>query len=401
MSTDDPAFAMDPADSYDLSDAGIDIPHSPKKRRSDSLSMKGVSRIGSHISTMSTRWKSRRASGSPERDIYGEDVRSRANSAASSAFASPVIASPISRMDSRMDSQIPPSPARTIFEERMSDSGARPIDITRANSLSQDANENDNQQATTPLLPPFMGDDPTSVVASRVQSPLQSPSVADVSDPGQPTWTSDPRFAAITSIPSPPLSSKPSMASISRPRASTARTVSAETAPFMLSDPSDEWANKLGHANFTIQPEPYEPAVRDMGSFRQLRADWDLARCNFAKHLVRTGEHYGVTSSIYKLTGEKWESINQKWRSHHEALLNQLGAVDGVALTLTHSNLNPCEQVRIPRLHDNAKFPEMGDEDIVGPMTVAPATVIPAPCRSKSVKKRNFFRFFQDLVSRP
>ena len=391
--TEDPCFPIDPADGYDLSDVGMDIPYSPRKRRSDSLSMKGVSRIGSHISTMSTRWKSRRTSESPEREFFPDELRSRASSAASSALASPVMA-PVSRIDS-----IPPSPARTIFEERISESGARPIDITRANSLSQD--DNDAQQATTPLLPPFMGDDPTSVAAYRVQSPLQSPSVADVSVTESPKYVvrSESRFA----IPSPPLSSRPSMASISRPRASTAsRTVSGEVAPFMLSDPNDEWANKLGHANFTIQPEPYEPATCDIDSFNQLRADWDIARCNFAKHLVRTGEHYGATSNIYKLTGEKWEFINRQWRIQQDALMNQLGAMDGVALTLTQSNLQRCEQeVRIPRLHDNAKFPEMGDEDIVGPMSVAPATEISGFCRDKTMKKRNLFKFFQDLVSRP
>lgn len=170
----------------------------------------------------------------------------------------------------------------------------------------------------------------------------------------------------------------------------------------MLSDPNDEWANKLGHANFTIQPEPYEPATCDIDSFNQLRADWEIARCNFAKHLVRTGEHYGATSNIYKLTGEKWEFINRQWRVQQDALMNQLGAMDGVALTLTQSNLQRCEQeVRIPRLHDNAKFPEMGDEDIVGPMSVAPATEISGFCRDKTMKKRNLFKFFQDLVSRP
>ncbi|KAJ5257234.1 hypothetical protein N7478_013338 [Penicillium angulare] len=392
--TEEPYFPMDLHDSYDLSDATVDILHSPKKRRSDSLSTKGVSRIGSHISTMSTRWKSKRTSGSPERDFFPDDLCSRVNSTASSALASPIV-SPISRIDS-----IPPSPARTIFEERMSDSGARPIDITRANSLSQD--DNDTQQATTPLLPPFMGDDSTSAIACRVQSPLQSPSVADVSVTDSPKYVvaSESRFAG---IPSPPLSSRPSIASMSRPRASTtSRTVSGEVAPFMLSDPNDEWANKLGHANFTIQPEPYEPTRCDMDAFNQLRDDWDIARCNFAKHLVRTGEHYGTTSNIFKLTGEKWEFINRQWRVQYDALMTQLGAIDGVALTLTQSNLHRCEQeVRIPRLHDNDKFPEMGDEDIVGPMTVAPATTLAGPCRTKSLKKRNFFKFFQDLVSRP
>jgi hypothetical protein len=238
------------------------------------------------------------------------------------------------------------------------------------------------------------------MAASRVQSPLQSPSVADVSEPAHYMMT-DPRFMAVTGIPSPPLSSKPSMASISRPRASTVRTISGEPTPFVLTDPNDEWANRLGHANFNIQPEPYVPATCDLESFHQLRADWDIARCNFAKHLVRTGEHYGVTSNIYKMTGEKWESIDRQWRAQHEAVLSGLGSVDGVALTLTHSELRPCEQVCVPRLNDNAKFPEMGDEDIVGPMTVSPVAEIAGPCRTKSLKKRNFFRFFHDLVGRP
>ncbi|KAJ5157494.1 uncharacterized protein N7482_008594 [Penicillium canariense] len=391
---DEPYFPMHPTDSYDLSDCGMDISDSPKKRRSDSLSMMGVSRIGSRVSTVSARWKSKRASGSPERDIFPDDLRSRANSAASSALASPIIANPITRIDSH----VPPSPAQTIFEERMSNSGTRPIDITQANSFSQD--DNDAPQATTPLLPPLLGDDSMSLVTSRVQSPLQSPSVADVSEAAYYGVTSDPRFATVAGIPSPPLSSKPSVASMSRPRASTVRTISGEPTPFVLSDPNDEWANKLGHANFTIQPEPYVPAICDLESFHQLRADWDMARCNFAKHLVRTGEHYGVTSNIYKLTGEKWECTDHKWRAQHEALLSTLGSVYGVPLSLTQSNLRPCEQVCIPRLHDNAKFPEMGDEDIVGPMAVSPVAEIAGPCRPKSMKKRNFFRFFQDLVGR-
>ncbi|KAJ5961008.1 uncharacterized protein N7479_008158 [Penicillium vulpinum] len=392
MSAEESYFTpVDNSDNYDLTDTGMETAPSPKKRRSDSVSIKGVSRINSHISTMSARWKTKRSSGGAEGDIFPEDLRSRANSAASSALASPIVSSmPMSRVDS-----IPPSPARTIFEERASESGARPIDITRANSLSQD--DNDLQKATTPLLPPFMGDDPTSAAASRVQSPLQSPSVADMSEQSHFNYnvTSDPRFMGV--LPSPPLSSKPSVASFNRPRASTVRTVSGEVTPLVLSDPNDEWAHKLGHANFTITPEPYDPVVCDLGSFRQMRADWDIARCNFAKHLVRTGEHYGVTSNIYKLTVEKWESINREWAAQHEAMLDQLSAIDGVALTLTQSNIHPCQQLCIPRLHD--KFPEMGDEDIVGPMAVAPATEIPGPCRSE--KKRNFFRFFQDLVSRP
>ncbi|KAI9923654.1 hypothetical protein ASPWEDRAFT_170240 [Aspergillus wentii DTO 134E9] len=373
--------AVDYTDGYDLTDTVMDIPHSPKKRRSDSLSMKGISRISSQISTISSRFKARRASGSPDADnATPDELRSRTNSTTSA------IASPMMIPVSRAGSSIPPSPARTIFEERLSESGTQPIDICKANS--QCFEEDSVPKATTPLLPPFMGDGPMSVVASRVHSPLQSPSVADVSDDGYPP---DSRWMA----PSPPLSSKPSVASFNRPRASTVRTVSVEPPPFLLSDPNDEWANKLGHANFNIQPEPYVPEVYDLESFRQLRADWDMAQCNFAKHLVRTGEHYGVTSNIYKFTEEKWESINREWRHHHEAMVSELEANQGPVLSLTKSNLDPCEQIKIPRIHDE-KFPELGDGEIVGPMKIAPATGL---CRRQSLK-RNFLKFFQDLVGR-
>ncbi|EPS27607.1 hypothetical protein PDE_02550 [Penicillium oxalicum 114-2] len=396
--TDESYLPMDDSAGYTMSDSGLELWDSPPKRRSDSVSAKSISRVGSHVSTVSARWKPRRASGSPEREPPMDDIRSRADSATSSALASSFIAPSISRINSH----VPPSPAQTIFEERLNNSGVRPIDITRANSMSQQQQENeeDDLQATTPLLPPLLGDDLFSTAASRVQSPLQSPSVADVSESASYAVNSEPRFMTVSGIPSPPLSSKPSMASISRPRAGTVRTVSGEAAPFVLTDPNDVWASKLGHANFTIQPEPYVPETYDLEHFQQLRSDWDLARCNFAKHLVRTGEHYGVTSNIYRLTGLKWESIDREWRAQHEAILSALGSVDGVALTLTYTERRPCDRVCVPRLHDNAKFPDMGDEDIVGPMAVSPVAEIAGPCRPRSYKKRNFFRFFQDLMGR-
>ncbi|KAF4168732.1 hypothetical protein CNMCM6936_001152 [Aspergillus lentulus] len=391
MSVVDDAYfrpSVDYPESYDLNDTGMDTPHSTKKRRADSLSGKGQSRISSRISTISNRWRPNRVSdGLDAVDAIESSLRSRTNSA-SSIRASPTI----SRVDS---TTIPPSPARTIFEERLSESGAQPIDIAKANSHSQDDSE--APQATTPLLPPFMGDEPLSVTASRVQSPLQSPSVADVSEESldNSMTSSDPRLAG---IPSPPLSTKPSVASFNRPRASTMRTVSGEGPSFSLTDPNDEWATQLGHANFTIQPEPYVPEVYDLSSFRQLREHWDQAQCNFTKHLVRTGEHYGVTSTIYKLTEAKWDAINSEWKRNYDEMLAQLDATDGSLMGIIQSQGNPCEPVKIPRLHDE-KFPELGDGEIVGPMKIAPAANMPARCRSRSLK-RSFFKFFQDLVSR-
>ncbi|KAL4776255.1 hypothetical protein BDW60DRAFT_81064 [Aspergillus nidulans var. acristatus] len=372
-------------DGYSFTDTGMDMVHSPKKRRSDNVSANGLSRIGSRISTISNRWKSKRGSDGADGESFSPQVRSRTNSSASVFAASPTTAAPMSWVES---AQIPPSPARTIFEERLSESGTQPIDISQANQQDQDECA---PQATTPLLPPLMGDDLENSV-SVIQSPLQSPSVADVSNASPDPNALRDRLA---NLPSPPLSTKPSIASFSRPRASTVRTVSGDVPPLTLSDPNDEWAIQLGHANFTIQPEPYVPEVYDIESFRRLRSQWDLAQCNFTKHLVRTGEHYGVTSKIYKLTQEKWESINSEWKRHYEAMLAHLEALNGPILSTIESHRDPCEQVKIPTLHDD-KFPELGDGEIVGPMKIAPAT---GRCRDRSLK-RNFFRFFHDLVSR-
>ncbi|KAL4948734.1 hypothetical protein BDW69DRAFT_88155 [Aspergillus filifer] len=371
-------------DGYDLADAGMDTAHSPKKRRSDNASANGLSRIGSRISTISNRWKSKRGSDGLDGESFSPQMRSRANSSASFAVSPTTTTAPMSWIES---TQIPPSPARTIFEERLSESGVAPIDIAKANQQTIDESA---PQATTPLLPPFMGDDEYPV--SKISSPLQSPSVADVSNPSPDANALRDRLAT---LPSPPLSTKPSIASFNRPRASTVRTVSGDIPPLTLSDPKDEWAIQLGHANFTIQPEPYVPEVYDVESFQQLRSQWDLAQCNFTKHLVRTGEHYGVTSKIYQLTQEKWESINREWKRHYDAMLSQVEAQNGPILSTIESHRDPCEQVKIPTLHDK-KFPELGDGEIVGPMKIAPAT---GRCRDRSLK-RNFFRFFQDLVSR-
>ncbi|PYH46093.1 uncharacterized protein BP01DRAFT_294516 [Aspergillus saccharolyticus JOP 1030-1] len=375
--------------SYDLTDAGMDFSESSRIACSDSNPAKGLSRISSRISTISTRWKSKRASdGIDGADVFATHLRSRTNSA-SSAIISPVTGS-FSRVSSI---QVPPSPARTIFEEEISECGTQPINIVHSNRYSQDESA---AQATTPLLPPFMGDEPSYPAASRVHSPLQSPSVADMTDDGMNSSTLlDRRLAG---LPSPPLSSKPSVASFSRPRASTVRTVSGDAPPFTLSDPNDEWANKLGHANFTIQPAPYTPEVSDIDSLQRFRTNWDLAQCNFARHLVRTGEHYGITSTIYRLTEEKWEAINRKWRSHHEAMLSHLRVTEGVRLDLVPSHCDPCDPIKLPRLHDD-KFPELGDGEIVGPMKIAPAATGTGLCRSRSIK-RNFVKFFQDLVIR-
>ncbi|KAL1968856.1 hypothetical protein VTN77DRAFT_1217 [Rasamsonia byssochlamydoides] len=378
------------SDGYDLTDKPLySIPQSPtKRRRSESLSSRissrsrGLSRIGTRISTMSARWRSKHAScdGAYVEETLGDDLRSRANSASST------INNPISRVTS-----ISQSPARTSYGPRTSNSSVLPIDIEKANRQSV----YDLPQASTPLLPPLLSGHSSIGTNSPVQSPLQSPSVADVTDEFNLAATST--SACVSIHPSPPLSTKPSMASMNRPRANTVRTVSGDGPPVVLTDPGDEWAHKLGHANFTIQPEPYVVETCDVDSFRQFRTDWDLARCNYAKHLVRTGEHYGVTSKIYQLTEEKWRSIDSEWKRNYESMIAKIGVSKAAALGLTTSNAQPSDAVKVPRLHDKDKFPELGDEEIVGPMSVAPAMY--SPSRTKSDKKRSFFKFIQDLLA--
>lgn len=274
----------------------------------------------------------------------------------------------------------------------MNESGIHPIDIDHANSIREP--ELVERHVTTPLLPPLTMDQPVSGDESPVNSPLQSPSVADVTDSSNRNSIIENNLPM--SWPSPPLSTRPSMSSMNRPRAET-RTASADAPPIAIANPDDEWSHKLGHSNFTIHPEPYVPSVCDLDALRQHRTDWDLARCNYTKHLVRTGEHCGVTSKIYQLTEEKWESVDSEWRRIHELIITSVKERGGGnTLNLTKSNAHPSEMVKIPQLHDNDKFPELGDQDIVGPMVVGPVRAR-TNSQTKSFRKRTFFKFLKGL----
>lgn len=385
------SFIRDSAE-YDLTDRSSDTLHSSKRRRSESLSSKGLSRIGTRISTISAKWRYKHSSGGDfVEETFGDDLRSRANSTSSAFF----------NATTRVNSHGSMSPTPFAHEIRLSDGSLAPIDMETANYASlEEGDEGEGEdidlKASTPLLPPFLSDYPSLVAKSGMSSPLQSPSVAEV---GEETDVVTSMSASSSSIhPSPPLSTKPSLASMSRGRGCTMRTISGEGAPpLVLTELNDEWASKLGHANFTIQPEPYVPESCDPIAFRHFREDWDVARCNYAKHLVRTGEHYGVTSLIYRLTEEKWDSIERKWKQNYGTIVTD-GAKFGAVLGLTMSNFRLTEAVKIPRLHDNDKFPELGDEEIVGPMSVGPA--LPSPTRNKSDKKRSVVQFFHNLVGR-
>jgi len=161
----------------------------------------------------------------------------------------------------------------------------------------------------------------------------------------------------------------------------------------MITHPNDKWTVKLGHANFTIYPEPWMPEHCDAVACQKLFSDWEEARRNFTKHQVRTGEHYGPTSKTYKLSELKWGEIDAQWKKN-----NQLAAKKHAKLSQERIPVTPTEPAplsKMPSLNDprgEGKFPKLGDEDIVGPM-VQIASQIQAP-RSK---RATFLKFLTDV----
>lgn len=362
-----------------------------KRRAGDSPLLGMASRLGTRFPSFSRKWKIRKTGntisvpeGSREADLSAPNsIRSRSSSMAGSMLHS----------SERRDFQLPPTPTRSTFDEHI-DSGAMPasIDVEKANHSN--GGEDPDNLATTPLLPPLMVAFPPHVVDVPVQSPLQSPTVADTRDPflmGNNTTDNAP----VTGLPSPPLSSRPSVSSFYRQKV-VQPTASSELRPMVVGGPSDEWTDKLGHANFIIYPQPYVPEVLDSEACNKMRADWDMARCNYMKHLVRTGEHYGVTSKIYKLTEEKWADVDSQWKRNSELLVAKAGEIDGPALSLSQSSIEPAPLLKMPSLNDprsDGKFPKLGDEDIVGPMVQ-----IASQFQRRPSRKAAFFKFLRGVL---
>lgn len=281
------------------------------------------------------------------------------------------------------------SPALASTEEVEDDTPTpMAIDVEKANTLIIDPEEVEAERryATTPLLPPLLVNCRNNDLPAS--SPLQSPTVADATISVSATPAGTPPVRA---YPTPSLSSKPSIASFKGPRAGY-MVPSSDIPPLMLADPNDKWSNLLGHANFTILPEPYVPEVCDAYSVKLLMDDWQQARNNYAKHQVRTAEHYGANSKYYLLTGQKWAEIDAEWKANHDLAKGHAVAF-GQELEPT-SPTEPEPLSKMPTLNDpksQGKFPKLGDEDIVGPMSQIKESPLFQPS-----KKRAFFKFLAD-----
>ncbi|KAI8959552.1 hypothetical protein F5Y11DRAFT_299791 [Daldinia sp. FL1419] len=323
---------------------------SSKKRRDNSESaLAGFSqRLGSRFPSF-TRWKSTKPSSiisSPVSD-YGFERRpvlSRTTSSRSSSVSA------LSRrhIDRSNEPIVPPTPALSRFG---SSDSFMPLDETMESQKTNEvlsSIEHERKQAVTPLLPPMMAS-PSAEHILMQPSPLESPSVASPASPlGDEIYS--------PSLLSPPLSTRPSSSSL--------RLVPGAVELPQLPAP-DAWSDRLGHANYTIVPKPYKPETIDLDALRQFRADWETARVNYTKHLARTGEHYGQTSKTYALTEAKWAETQRTWRNLHDEIAE---AIVATGETIMCDKFDECVLTTVPRIYAEGKFPERGDEDIVGPM---------------------------------
>ncbi|KAF7541067.1 hypothetical protein G7Z17_g12033 [Cylindrodendrum hubeiense] len=383
-----------------LSDGDVSVDANPRRKKSGTESpFSGLtSRIGSRLPSM-TRWKANSRRGnpilSPGTELSLESVvLSGAPSSRSSSMSAPSRPGP----ERANEPSFAPTPALSFYESTESINLPSPIDIDQ-NMVHKERSslERERGLATTPLLPPLM----TSFLSKPPpESPLQSPTVAP--SPATTEFQSLP--PALTQFPRPSLSTKPSVSSFSSFRHGPSSPELPLPLPAMLQE-HDEWSDRLGHANFTITPLPYQPETINVEALRQLRNDWDMARCNYTKHLVRTGENYGETSKIYALTEAKWAETERRWRATHDTLMEQIVAMSNSASPSTNDSRSrsrgrgrarassggaallgrpPVDDVfagmqwrrledglpsAVPRLLDaEGKFPARGDEDIVGPM---------------------------------
>ncbi|KAI9831428.1 MAG: hypothetical protein M1819_005027 [Sarea resinae] len=380
------------ATEYDLCDGFFSDGEVPgntlaKKRRGGESTFTGITtRLGRKFPSFSRRRRDKRTEVDNSLDDSVSDLgRSRATSLTRSSMTSSFV-----QASEQLEPQLPPTPTKSIFDEDEEESAILPIDTAKANRESNDAIA--EGLATTPLLPPLMVEVPSHNRTPPVQSPLQSPAIAEPTDSAFHTPIQSSQQSI--SIPSPPLSSKPSEASFHQQRGGQLVPCS-EIPPIFIADPNDEWANKLGHANFNIHPEPYVPKESDIEVCEQFRANWELARCNYMKHLIRTGEHYGVTSTIYKLTEEKWAEVESLWKKNSEITVARASESAESSVSLGQATAEPTNLMKFPSLNDpysDGKFPKLGDEDIVGPMVQ-----IASQLQRRPSKKTTLMKALQDM----
>jgi len=370
--------------------------------------MDGIkSRMPSILRSPSRKWRSRKVTpitAMPDRSQ--EPSRSRANSTRAPSLAGLTV-----EMGDAKGVQLPPTPTRTAFDDSLEDAYLL-IDIHKANAARMEEKIVDREaKPTTPLLPPILTQIPAHIREVPYQSPLQSPSVAEPEMAS--TFNTPLPTPRIAGLPSPPLSSKPSVASFHHQRGMPTISPSSEIPPMLITDPNDHWADQLGHANYTIEPQPYTPEEPTMATCKDLRANWEMARYNYQKHIARTGEHYGTSSKAFRLTVEKWTEIDATWKRNLELTYScipdlhaetapsspydtEMAAAEATPQPPPIAPM-PAPLMKMPSLNgpkSEGKFPTLGDDGIVGPMEQLPSIAQP-PQRRK--RKMSFFKWVQGV----
>lgn len=403
-----------------LSDCDYAVAHQHSKKRSGVESpLHGLTaRFNSRFAGIKP-WMSSRKSNlmSSPTDMSFENVLSRPPSSRDSSMSAPRR----HFFDRANEPALPPTPAMSYHASTES----IPIIVDIEQPQERASLERQRALATTPLLPPLLTD-PLGKPAPE-ESPLQSPSVAP--SPATPGFASPIYGSAQFSRPS--LSTKPSVSSFRHISGSTELPLPL---PAILQE-HDEWSDRLGHANFTITPLPYELESINAETVGKFCQDWDAARINYTKHLVRTGENYGQTSKIYALTEAKWAETERRWRSIYEGLISQTMATnpsmpssarqsrsrsrgrgrgragsagtsiigraptDDIFANMQWRRLEDALPSAVPQMLEaldaDGKFPSRGDEDIVGPMHRDEVMI---RADSEERKSSRFWRHLADKV---
>jgi hypothetical protein len=292
------------------------------------------------------------------------NMQSLANFPSMSVFSSPE--------KPAIPAEIGPPVSPLDLNRFMFDSTPEPIERTRFTS--------------TPLLPPSMSEfGAEDDMDSKIHTPFLSSAV------GSSRALSVASSNSETSCPFPAFDHYSSAGSIfERPmHSSSSRRDTQQSASDFLPSPADastmpvkkqdEWSSKLGHFNFTIDPEPYLPEDHTAAAYEKLLADWEAARAEYCKHQARTLEHYGPNSKAFKLTEEKWSFIDGQWRKNEQDVRSKaLASGEKLPEPNKHGSEECAESdkamvlpsVSIPHL--DGKFPKLGDSDIIGPMAVDP-----------------------------
>ncbi|MBE7182205.1 MAG: hypothetical protein INR71_13555, partial [Terriglobus roseus] len=306
---------------------------STRRRRGDAETSSIASRLTNRFASLHRPWRQRKPSLSV---ATGYSTPAHASSRSSSLSSGTLAA--LEHQASLLDS-FAPSPIDSTAPV------AIPMSVEQLPCYAVDPIDRE-ALASTPLLPPMI--DEAKPAETPFQSPLQSPTVA-ASNASLSFMASPIEATHLQALKTPPLSTKPSIASFHQVHAATLPSP-IEVPRLMMADPNDPWTIKLGHANFTINPEPYLPEVFTAQSVADVFGDWERARCNFTKHLHRTGEHFGVTSKTYQLTEEKWAEIDAQWKANYDRTVSEVPREDAHALPDIPDE--PAPLMKVPTLND-------------------------------------------------